>query len=229
MATVRALKMHGGVAKDDLKNENAAAVAKGCDNLKRHIENVRKFGVPPVVAINRFITDTDAEIQAVVKAAESAGTKAFVCTHWSDGGKGIEGLARHVVDMADSGQSKFKPLYPDEMPLWDKVKTIATEVYRASEIVADTSVRNQFKDLQAGGYGHLPVCMAKTQYSFSTDPNLRGAPTGHVVPIREVRLAAGAEFIVVITGEIMTMPGLPRVPSANSIHLNEQGQIEGLF
>ena len=229
VATVRALKMHGGVAKDDLKNENAAAVAKGCDNLKRHLENVKKFGVPPVVAINRFITDTDKEIQEVMKAAESVGTKAFLCTHWGEGGKGTEALARHVVEVADSGQSKFKPLYPDEMPLWDKVKTIATEIYRASEIVADASVRNQFKDLQAAGYGHLPVCMAKTQYSFSTDPNLRNAPTGHVVPIRELRLSAGAEFIVVITGEIMTMPGLPKVPSANSIRLNEKGQIEGLF
>jgi formate--tetrahydrofolate ligase len=229
VATVRALKMHGGAAKDDLKNENAAAVAKGCNNLRRHLENVKKFGVPPVVAINRFITDTDKEIQEVMKAAESVGTKAFVCTHWGEGSKGTEALARHVVEVADSGQSKFKPLYPDEMPLWDKVKTIATEIYRASEIVADASVRNQFKDLQAAGYGHLPVCMAKTQYSFSTDPNLRGAPTNHVVPIRELRLSAGAEFIVVITGEIMTMPGLPKVPSANSIRLNERGQIEGLF
>jgi formate--tetrahydrofolate ligase len=229
VATVRALKMHGGVAKDELKNENAAAVAKGCDNLKRHLENVKKFGVPPVVAINRFIADTDTEIAEVMKAAESVGTKAILCTHWADGSKGTEALARHVVELADSGQSKFKPLYPDDMPLWDKVKTIATEIYRASEIVADTSVRNQFKDLQAAGYGHLPVCMAKTQYSFSTDPNLRGAPTGHVVPIREIRLAAGAEFVVAITGEIMTMPGLPRVPSANAIRLNEKGQIEGLF
>ncbi len=229
VATVRALKMHGGVAKDDLKNENAAAVAKGCDNLKRHLENVKKFGVPPVVAINRFITDTDAEIAEVMKAAESVGTKAILCTHWADGSKGTETLARHVVELADSGRAKFKPIYPDDMPLWDKVKTIATEIYRASDIVADTSVRNQFKDLQAAGYGHLPVCMAKTQYSFSTDPNLRGAPTGHVVPIREIRLAAGAEFIVAITGEIMTMPGLPKVPSANAIRLNEKGQIEGLF
>jgi formate--tetrahydrofolate ligase len=229
VATVRALKMHGGVAKDDLKSENAAAVAKGCDNLKRHLENIKKFGVPPIVAVNRFITDTDRELAEVTKAAESAGTKAFVCTHWADGSKGLEGLARQVIEVADRGQAKFKPLYPDEMPLWDKVKTIATEIYRASEIVADTSVRNQFKELQAAGYGHLPVCMAKTQYSFSTDPNLRGAPTGHVVPIREVRLAAGAEFIVAITGEIMTMPGLPKVPAANSIRLNDKGQIEGLF
>jgi formate--tetrahydrofolate ligase len=229
VATVRALKMHGGVAKDDLKTENVAAVAKGCDNLKRHLENVRKFGVPPIVAINRFITDTDAEIKEVMKAAESMGTKAFVCTHWGEGGKGIEALARHVVEVADSGEANYKPLYPDEMPLWDKVNTIAKEIYRASEVVADTSVRNQFKELQAAGYGHLPVCMAKTQYSFSTDPNLRGAPTGHVVQIRELRLAAGAEFIVAVTGDIMTMPGLPKVPSANVIRLNEGGQIEGLF
>jgi formate--tetrahydrofolate ligase len=229
VATVRALKMHGGVAKDDLKTENPGAVAKGCDNLRRHIENVRKFGVEPVVAINRFITDTTAEVEAVQAAAESMGTKAFLCTHWADGGAGIEELARHMVALCERGGTEFRPLYPDEMPLWDKVKTIATEIYRAADIAADASVRNQFKDLQAAGYGHLPVCMAKTQYSFSTDPNLRGAPTGHIVPIRELRLSAGAEFIVVITGEIMTMPGLPKVPSAEIIRLNEAGQIEGLF
>jgi formate--tetrahydrofolate ligase len=228
VATVRALKMHGGVAKDDLKIENAAAVAKGCANLKRHIENVKKFGVPPIVAVNRFITDTDAEIAEVIKAAESVGTHAFLCNHWAEGGKGIEELARHVVEVAESGKASFKPLYPDDMPLWDKVKTVATEIYGASEITADTAVRNQFKELQAT-YGHLPICMAKTQYSFSTDPNLRGAPSGHVVQIRQVRLSAGAEFLVVITGEIMTMPGLPRVPSADSIRLNERGFIEGLF
>ena len=228
VATVRALKMHGGVAKEDLKTENAAAVAKGCANLVRHIENVKKFGVPPIVAINKFITDTDAEVAEVMKAAEAQGVKAFLCEHWGKGSAGIEALARHVVEIADSGAAKFKPLYPDEMPLWDKVKTIATSIYGASDIVADTSVRNQFKDLQAN-YGHLPVCMAKTQYSFSTDPNLRGAPSGHVVPVRELRLSAGAEFIVVITGDIMTMPGLPRVPSADTIRLNEKGQIEGLF
>jgi formate--tetrahydrofolate ligase len=229
VATVRALKMHGGVAKDDLKSENAAAVARGCANLARHIENVRKFGVPPVVAINRFVTDSDKELQEIVNAAEKAGVKAFVCTHWADGSKGIDPLARHVAELADAGQARFKPLYPDDMPLWEKVKTIATEIYRASDIVADTNIRNQFKELQAAGYGRLPVCMAKTQYSFSTDPNLRGAPSGHVVPIRELRLSAGAEFVVVITGDIMTMPGLPRVPAANTIRLNEKGQIEGLF
>jgi len=229
VATVRALKMHGGVGKDDLKNENVAAVAKGCENLTRHLENLRKFGVPPVVAVNRFITDTDKEIAEIVKAAESAGAKAYLCTHWADGGKGLEGLARQVVDLADGGKAKFKPLYPDDMPLRDKVKTIATEIYRATDIACDSAIEARFKELQAAGYGHLPVCMAKTQYSFSTDPNRKGAPTGHVVPIRELRLSAGAEFIVAITGEIMTMPGLPRVPAADVIRLNDKGQIEGLF
>ena len=229
VATVRALKMHGGVAKDDLKAENAAAVAKGCENLKRHIENVNKFGVPAVVAVNKFITDTDAEIAEVEKAAESMGTKAFLCTHWSDGGKGTESLAHHVVKMVDEGKANFKPLYPVEMKLRDKVKTIAQEIYRAADISCDASVETQFRDFEAGGFGHFPVCMAKTQYSFSTDPNKRGAPTGHVVPIRELRLSAGAEFVVVVTGEIMTMPGLPSVPAANSIRLDDNGQIQGLF
>ena len=229
VATVRALKMHGGVAKDDLKHENVAAVAKGCDNLKRHIENIAKFGVPAVVAINRFITDTEAEIQAVMAAAESVGTKAFLCTHWADGGKGTEALAHHIVAVAESGVVNFKPLYPDDMTLRDKVRTIATEIYRAADISCDSSVETQFKDLQAAGYGHLPVCMAKTQYSFSTDPSKRGAPTGHIVPVRELRLSAGAEFVVVITGDVMTMPGLPKVPSADVIRLNDKGQIEGLF
>jgi formate--tetrahydrofolate ligase len=229
VATVRALKMHGGVAKDDLKNENAAAVAKGCDNLKRHLENLRKFGVTPVVAINKFIADTEKEVAEVMKAAESVGTKAILCSHWAEGSKGTEELARHVVEIADSGQSKFKPLYPDSMPLRDKVKTIATEIYRAADISCDASIEARFKELQDGGYGNFPVCMAKTQYSFSTDPNKRGAPTGHIVPVRELRLSAGAEFVVVITGEILTMPGLPRAPSANVIRLNEHGQIEGLF
>jgi formate--tetrahydrofolate ligase len=229
VATVRALKMHGGVKKEDLKGENVAAVAKGCENLKRHIENIAKFGVPAVVAVNRFITDTEAEIQEVMKAAESMGTKAFLCTHWSDGGKGTEALAQHVVGVCETGQSNFKTLYPEEMPLRDKVKTIATEIYRAADISCDSSVETRFKELEAMGFGHLPVCMAKTQYSFSTDPNKRGAPTGHVVPVRELRLSAGAEFIVVVTGDIMTMPGLPKVPSADTIRLNDQGQIEGLF
>ncbi len=229
VATVRALKMHGGVAKDDLKAENPAAVAKGCENLKRHIENVNKFGVPAVVAVNKFITDTDAEIAEVQKAAESMGTKAFLCTHWADGGKGTEALANHVVKVIDEGKANFKPLYPDDMKLRDKVKTIATEIYRAADISCDSSVETQFKDLEAAGFGHLPVCMAKTQYSFSTDPSKRGAPTGHIVPVRELRLSAGAEFVVVVTGEIMTMPGLPKVPAADSIRLDDKGQIQGLF
>ncbi|KAB2943866.1 MAG: formate--tetrahydrofolate ligase [Hyphomicrobium sp.] len=229
VATIRALKMHGGVSKENLKNENVLAVNKGCENLKQHLENMVKFGVPVAVAINRFVTDTDAEMQEVMKAAESLGARAFVCTHWADGGAGAEALARHMVELADGGRSAFRPLYPDDMPLRDKVKTIATEIYRASDIACDASVETAFKDLEAGGFGKLPVCMAKTQYSFSTDPNRRGAPVGHVVPVRELRLSAGAEFVVVITGEIMTMPGLPRVPAAEAIRLNADGQIEGLF
>ena len=229
VATVRALKMHGGVSKENLKNENVMAVNKGCENLKRHLENIAKFGVPAAVAVNRFITDTDAEMKEVMNAAESMGTKAFVCTHWADGGAGTEALARHVVELADSGRAAFKPLYSDEMPLREKVRTIATEIYRASDINCDASVETAFKDLEAGGFGKLPICMAKTQYSFSTDPNKRGAPTGHTVPVRELRLSAGAEFVVAITGEIMTMPGLPRVPAAESIRINSQGQVEGLF
>jgi formate--tetrahydrofolate ligase len=229
VATVRALKMHGGVSKENLKNENVLAVNKGCENLKRHLENMAKFGVPVAVAINRFVTDTDAEMQEVMRAVESLGVKAFVCTHWADGGAGTEQLAHHIVELANSGRAAFRPLYPDDMSLRDKVKTIATEIYRASDIACDSSVETAFKDLEAGGFGKLPVCMAKTQYSFSTDPNKRGAPTGHIVPVRELRLSAGAEFVVVITGEIMTMPGLPRVPASESIRLNADGQIEGLF
>jgi formate--tetrahydrofolate ligase len=229
VATVRALKMHGGVAKDNLKAENAEAVAKGCENLKRHVENVNKFGVPAVIAINKFVTDTDAEVAEVQKAAESMGTKAYLCTHWSDGGKGTEALARAVVKVIDEGKANFKPLYPDDMKLRDKVKTIAQEIYHAADIACDASVENLFRDFEAGGFGHFPVCMAKTQYSFSTDPTKRGAPTGHIVPVRELRLSAGAEFVVVVTGEIMTMPGLPSVPAANSIRLDDKGQIEGLF
>jgi formate--tetrahydrofolate ligase len=229
VATVRALKMHGGVSKENLKNENVMAVNKGCENLKRHLENIAKFGVPVAVAINRFITDTDAEMKEVMNAAESMGAKAFVCTHWADGGAGTEALARHIVELADGGKAAFKPLYSDDLPLRDKVRTIATEIYRAADIACDASVETAFKDLEAGGFGKLPICMAKTQYSFSTDPNKRGAPTGHTVPVRELRLSAGAEFVVAITGEIMTMPGLPRVPAAESIRINSQGQVEGLF
>ncbi len=229
VATIRALKMHGGVGKNDLKNENVDAVKKGCSNLARHLENVKKFGVPPVVAINRFITDTDAEVEAVRQTAATLGAKAILCNHWSDGGAGITELAEHVVDICESGKADFKPLYPDDMPVWDKVETIATQLYGASEVTADKAVRQRFQDLQDAGYGKFPICMAKTQYSFSTDPNLKGAPSGHTIQVREVRLSAGAEFLVVITGEIMTMPGLPRVPAANNIRLNDEGLIEGLF
>ena len=229
VATVRALKMHGGVGKDELGDENVKAVTKGCENLRRHLHNVKSFGVPAVVAVNRFSADTDAEVAAVREGVEGLGVEVIDCTHWADGSKGTEKLAEYVVKMADSDASQFAPLYEDAMPLWDKVKTVATKLYGADDVIADKKVRNQFADLQDAGYGHLPVCMAKTQYSFSTDPNLKGAPSGHVVPIREVRLSAGAGFIVVVCGEIMTMPGLPRVPSAHAIHLNKDGVIEGLF
>ena len=229
VATVRALKMHGGVGKDELGDENVEAVTKGCENLRRHLHNVKSFGVPAVVAVNRFSADTDAEVAAVREGVEGLGVEVIDCTHWADGSKGTEKLAEYVVKMADSDASQFAPLYEDAMPLWDKAKTVATKLYGADDVIADKKVRNQFADLQDAGYGHLPVCMAKTQYSFSTDPNLKGAPSGHVVPIREVRLSAGAGFVVVVCGEIMTMPGLPRVPSAHAIHLNKDGVIEGLF
>jgi len=229
VATVRALKMHGGVSKEDLGKENVDAVGKGCENLARHIENLKKFGVPPVVAINQFITDTDAELEMVRKTAESFGTKAIIASHWSNGGDGTIELAEHVAGLCDSGASNFEPLYPDDMPLFDKIKTLATEIYRASAATADSKVRNQLQEWEAEGYGHFPICMAKTQYSFSTDPNLKGAPSGHSLNVREVRLSAGAEFIVAITGDIMTMPGLPRVPSAEAIHLDDEGLIQGLF
>jgi formate--tetrahydrofolate ligase len=229
VATVRAMKMNGGVAKADLGAENVAAVQSGCPNLGRHIENVKSFGVPVVVAINHFVTDTDAEVQAVKDYVAAQGAEAVLCKHWAKGSAGIEDLAHKVVEMAESGTSNFSPLYPDEMSLFEKIETIAKGIYRADEVLADKSVRAQLKTWEDQGYGHLPICMAKTQYSFSTDPNLRGAPTGHSVPIREVRLSAGAGFVVVICGEIMTMPGLPRVPSAETIRLNDNGQIEGLF
>ena len=229
VATVRAMKMNGGVAKADLGAENVAAVQSGCPNLGRHIENVKSFGVPVVVAINHFVTDTDAEVQAVKDYVAAQGAEAVLCKHWAKGSAGIEDLAHKVVEMAESGTSDFATLYPDEMPLFEKIETIAKGIYQADEVLADKSVRAQLKTWEEQGYGHLPICMAKTQYSFSTDPNLRGAPTGHSVPIREVRLSAGAGFVVVICGEIMTMPGLPRVPSAETIRLNDNGQIEGLF
>ena len=229
VATIRALKMHGGIAKDDLKKENVEALKKGLVNLGRHIENMKKFGVPIAVAVNHFVTDTEAEVNAIVAYCKSHGVEAFKCTHWAEGGKGTEALARHVAELADRSSVQFNPIYGDELPLWDKIKTIAREIYRADDIVADKSVRDQLRTYESQGYGKFPICMAKTQYSFSTDPNLKGAPTNHVVPIREVRLSAGAEFIVVVCGDIMTMPGLPKAPSAEIIGLDAKGQIAGLF
>ena len=229
VATIRALKMHGDVAKDDLKNENINALKKGLVNLERHIINVRKFGLPVTVAINHFITDSQNEIVAVLDFCRTQGVKASMCTHWSNGGEGALELAKNVVEICEENKNTFKFLYEDKIPLFKKIEKIGLEIYHASEVVADTKVRNQLKEFESNGFGNLPVCIAKTQYSFSTDPNLKGAPTGHVLPIREVRLSSGAEFIVVICGDIMTMPGLPSVPAANSIKLNAKGEIEGLF
>jgi len=229
VATIRALKMHGDVAKDDLKNENINALKKGLVNLERHIINVRKFGLPVTVAINHFITDSQNEIDAVLDFCRTQGVKASMCTHWSNGGEGALELAKNVVEICEENKNTFKFLYEDKIPLFKKIEKIGLEIYHASKVVADTKVRNQLKEFESNGFGNLPVCIAKTQYSFSTDPNLKGAPTGHVLPIREVRLSSGAEFIVVICGDIMTMPGLPSVPAANSIKLNAKGEIEGLF
>jgi formate--tetrahydrofolate ligase len=229
VCTIRAMKMHGGVAKDQLGDENVAAVNKGLVNLGRHISNIKKFGVPAVVAINKFIKDTPAEIAAVQEFAKANGVEAILCEHWGKGSEGTEDLAKHVVGLIDAGTANFAPLYPDEMPLFDKINTICKEIYGAAEATADKKVLDQLKQWEEDGYGNLPVCMAKTQYSFSTDATLRGAPSGHIVPVREVRLSAGAGFIVAICGEVMTMPGLPRKPSSEVIKLNAEGQIEGLF
>lgn len=229
VATVRALKYHGGVARADLNTPNAGAVHDGLDNLSRHIRNLGQFGVPVVVAINGFSSDTDSEVQCIKDFCRQFGVDAVECTHWADGGAGAEGLAQKVTDLADAGSSQFRPLYDDSMTPWQKVRTIARQLYGADDVIADKRVRQQIDQLEEDGYGHLPICMAKTQYSFSTDPNLLGAPENHVVPVREVRLSAGAGFIVVICGEIMTMPGLPRVPAANSIKMDANGDIEGLF
>ena len=229
VATVRALKMHGGVGKDELSNEHVDAVRAGCTNMNRHIENLKQYGVPVVVAINQFSADTESEIEVVVEMAAAQGVKAIDASHWANGGNGTTELAQEVVNLADSGRSQFGTLYPDDMPIWEKIKTIATKIYRADDITADQKTRNAIKDLENAGFGNLPVCIAKTQYSFSTDPSLKGAPKGYNVPIREVRLSAGAGFIVVVCGDIMTMPGLPRVPAANHIRINEDGQVEGLF
>jgi formate--tetrahydrofolate ligase len=228
VATARALKWHGGAEKDALNKENVAAIKKGAANIARHIENLGKFGVPVVVAVNRFPTDTDAELEAIAEIAKENGVDVALCSHWADGGAGAEDLAKKIVAVADSGKANYKPLYPDDMPLWDKIKTVATQLYGANDIIADTATRNQIKRLQESGFGNLPVCMAKTQYSFSTDPALRAAPSGHDVPIREVRLSAGAGFVVVIAGAIMTMPGLPREPASHNIRLGKDGLIEGL-
>ncbi|SPH24617.1 Formate--tetrahydrofolate ligase [Defluviimonas aquaemixtae] len=229
VATVRAMKMNGGVAKADLGAENVAAVKKGCSNLGRHIANTKGFGVPVVVAINHFVTDTDAEVQAVKDYVAEQGSEAILCQHWAKGSEGTEELARKVVQIAESGSANFAPLYPDDMGLFQKIETVAKRIYHADEVLADKSIRDQLHAWEEAGYGNLPVCMAKTQYSFTTDPNRRGAPTGHSVPVREVRLSAGAGFIVVICGEIMTMPGLPRTPAAEVIRINDAGDVEGLF
>jgi formate--tetrahydrofolate ligase len=229
VATIRALKMHGGVSKDELGKENVEAVKAGLDNLGRHIKNIGQYGVPVVVAVNNFTSDTDAEFNAIKQYCDALNVDAILCKHWADGSGGSSDLARKVVQIAESGITKFKTLYDDSVSLWEKTNIIAKSMYGAQEIIADKTIMEQFKNLQNSGYGKFPICMAKTQYSFSTDPNLKGAPTGHVVPIKEIRLSAGAEFLVVVAGEIMTMPGLPKIPAANSIQLNKENLIEGLF
>ena len=230
VATIRALKMHGGVKKDHLKKENLEALKKGLPNLERHILNIKKFGLEVVVAINHFITDTNQEVKVIEEYCSKLGVKANLCMHWAKGGEGTKDLANNVVEIcAKSKKNGFKFLYSAEAPLWKKIESIAKEIYGASEVVADTKIRNQLKKMEEDGFGKFPICIAKTQFSFSTDPNLKGAPSGHVLPIREIRLSSGAEFIVVICGAIMTMPGLPRTPAADSIKLNDKGEIEGLF
>ena len=229
VATVRALKMNGGVTKENLGEENSSAVEKGCDNLGRHIENLKNFGLPVIIAINHFISDTDNEIFKIKEYVAKKDCEAILCKHWEKGSEGTIELANKVVEIADSNQSQFSTLYPDQMNLFEKIETVCKKIYRADEVVADKAIRDQLKAWEDSGYGNLPVCMAKTQYSFTTDPNKRGAPVGHSIPIREVRLSAGAGFIVVVCGDIMTMPGLPKIPSAENIYLNENSQIEGLF
>ena len=228
VATIRALKMHGGVAKADLSNENVKAVKSGISNLKRHVSNIKKFGLPVVIAINHFVADTENEMQALQEECKSIGVEAVPCYHWAKGGEGTVELAKKVVEIAN-GINTFKYLYEDKISLLEKIKTIATEIYDADDVIADSKIRDQLKQFEENGYGDFPICIAKTQYSFSTDPTLKGAPSNHNIPIREVRLSSGAEFIVVVCGEIMTMPGLPSVPAANSIFLNDEGEIEGLF
>jgi len=230
VATIRALKMHGGVEKDDLKKENVEALKKGLPNLERHIENIKKFGLEVVVAINHFVTDTDKEVKIIEEHCSKLGVKVSLCKHWSDGGNGTKDLANNVVDLCSkSDKAKFKYLYSDETPILEKIEKIAKEIYKAKGIEADEKIKEQVKKIEQAGFGRFPVCIAKTQYSFSTDPKLKGAPSGHILPIREVRLSSGAEFLVVVCGSVMTMPGLPRVPAADSIKLNDKGEIEGLF
>lgn len=229
VATVRALKMHGGVARPDLDREDVAAVERGAANLARHIENVKKFKVPVVVAVNRFTKDTDAEHEAVRRVSKSLGAEAIECRHWAEGGAGAEDLARAVIKLVEGGSATFEPLYPDAMPLADKIRTVAQQIYRADDVAIAPAALTRLKEFEAQGYGHLPICMAKTQYSFSTDPDAKGAPTGFTLPVRDVRLSAGAGFVVALCGEIMTMPGLPRTPAANQIGLDENGEIVGLF
>ena len=229
VATIRALKMHGGLNKDELKNENLDALKKGLVNLERHINNTRKFGLPVTIAVNHFVSDSDKEMDLLLNFCQTQGVKASKCTHWSNGSEGTKELAKNVVEICEEKKDVFKYLYEDDLPLFKKIEKIAQEIYHASEVIADTKIRKQLKDFEENGFGKLPVCIAKTQYSFSTDPSLKGAPTGHALPVREVRLSSGAEFIVVVCGEVMTMPGLPRVPAADSIKLNDKGEIEGLF
>jgi len=229
VATIRALKMHGGLAKDELKTENVDAVKKGLINLERHIQNIKKFGLPVAVAVNHFVADTDSEVKVLIDFCDNLGVKASLCTHWSNGGEGTKELATHVTELCEKSEANFKFLYESKTPLFKKIEAIAKEIYHASEVVADTKIREQLRNFEENGYKEFPICIAKTQFSFTTDPSLKGAPSGHVLPIREVRLSSGAEFIVVVCGAIMTMPGLPRVPAADSIKLNEKGEIEGLF
>ena len=229
VSTIRALKMHGGVSKDNLSIENVQAVKAGLSNLEKHISNLKQFNVPVTVAVNSFSTDTEAEFIEIKEFCKKINVEAFLCTHWANGSTGTKELAQKVVQLSENTENNFKTLYEDSLPLWEKTNMIAQNIYGAQEIVASKEVQLQYKNFQESGYGHFPICMAKTQYSFSTDPNLKGAPTGHIVEIKELRLSAGAEFIVAVAGEIMTMPGLPKIPSANSIRLNSQNQIEGLF
>ena len=229
VATVRALKMHGGVTKEALSKENTKAVIAGCGNLHRHIENLQGYGIPIVVAINLFSSDSESEVDAIRSACAENGVEGIEANHWADGGAGAQALAETVVKALENESSRFKMLYEDSMSLWEKTRTIARRTYRADDIIADKKIRDRFKQLEDEGYGHFPICMAKTQYSFSTDPNLKNAPTGFSVPVREVRLSGGAEFVVVVCGDVMTMPGLPRVPAANAIQFDEQGKIVGLF